>query len=100
MAAAPGPSTEPMFRNLLPGDPAPWFRQRSTSNPDYAFDTAAGRYIVMCFVGTANDHQGKAAIAAVLANRVTSAVAFWSAWQAGLNKLQSSSTTPAYIRST
>src|SRR5215212_5164073 len=69
MAAAPAPSTEPMFRNLLPGDPAPWFRQRSTSNPHYFFDTAAGRYIVMCFFGTASDDQGRAAIAAVLANR-------------------------------
>jgi hypothetical protein len=58
MAAAPAPSSEPVFRNLLPGDPAPWCRQRSTSNSDYAFDMVAGRYVVMCFFGTANDHQG------------------------------------------
>jgi peroxiredoxin/predicted 2-oxoglutarate/Fe(II)-dependent dioxygenase YbiX len=58
-----------MFRNLRPGDPAPWFRQRSTSNPDYNFDTAAGRYVVLCFHGTAGDEPGRAAMAAALANR-------------------------------
>src|SRR5829696_5342038 len=54
---------------LLPGDPAPWFHQRSTSNPRYAFDTAAGRYIVLCFFGSAGDDQGRDAINAVLADR-------------------------------
>src|SRR5919199_3121 len=57
------------FASLLPGDPAPWFHQRSTSNPRYAFDTAAGRYIVLCFYGTAGDAQGREAINAALANR-------------------------------
>ncbi len=37
--ASSAPYAEPSFRTVLPGDPAPWFRQRSTSNPDYAFDT-------------------------------------------------------------
>jgi predicted 2-oxoglutarate/Fe(II)-dependent dioxygenase YbiX/peroxiredoxin len=60
---------EPIFRNLLPGDPAPWFRQRSTSNPDYAFDTVAGRYVVMCFFGTARDIPGRAALEVAQANR-------------------------------
>lgn len=65
------PATQPSrpYANLTPGDPAPWFRQRSTSNPDYAFDTAAGRYIVLCFYGTAGDALGRAAIQSVLANR-------------------------------
>jgi predicted 2-oxoglutarate/Fe(II)-dependent dioxygenase YbiX/peroxiredoxin len=47
------------YRNLEVGDPAPWFQQRSTSNPNYAFDTAAGRYIVLCFFGTSADAQGR-----------------------------------------
>ncbi|MGF1630197.1 MAG: 2OG-Fe(II) oxygenase family protein [Kiloniellaceae bacterium] len=50
--------------NLLPGDPAPHFYQRSFGNPRYAFDTAAGRYIVLCFFGSASDPHSQAAIAA------------------------------------
>ena len=57
------------FVNLGPGDPAPWFHAQSTANPRYAFDTAAGRFIVMCFLGTAGDEQGQAALRAVAANR-------------------------------
>ena len=60
---------ELMFRSLFPGDPAPWFRQRSTSNPNYAFDSVAGRYVVMCFFGTARDPSSQAAIAAAQTNR-------------------------------
>ena len=59
----------PQFAAVLPGDPAPWFHQRSTGNPRYAFDTAAGRYIVMCFFMTAGDPAGRDAIGAVMANR-------------------------------
>src|SRR5262245_10024213 len=54
---------------LAPGDPAPWFRQRSTSNERYAFDTAAGRYVVLCFFGTSTAPQSREALAAVAANR-------------------------------
>lgn len=46
------------YRLLQPGDPAPWFRQRNTSNPDYAFDSVAGRYILMCFHGSAGQPGG------------------------------------------
>lgn len=44
------------------GDPAPWFQQRSTSNPAYNFSSAAGRYIVLCFFGSA----GRASAATAL----------------------------------
>lgn len=50
----------PAYRQLQPGDPAPWFRQRCTSNEDYAFDSVAGRYILLAFLGSA----GSAAVAA------------------------------------
>lgn len=53
--------------NLMPGDPAPWFHQRSFANPNYAFETAAGRYIVLCFFGTATDPHSQAVLAAVRA---------------------------------
>lgn len=55
----------PSFIELSPGDPAPWFRQRSFANPRYAFDTAAGRYIVLLLFGSAADEHAKAAIKAV-----------------------------------
>lgn len=45
------------------GDPAPWFNQRCTSNPDFVFDTVAGRYIVLCFYGTASDQVGRETLA-------------------------------------
>ena len=58
-----------LYVSLTPGDPAPWFHQRSSSNPNYAFDTAAGRYIVLGFYATASDKPGRAAIQSVLENR-------------------------------
>jgi peroxiredoxin len=61
--------TASVYVNLTPGDPAPWFHQRSTSNPHYVFDTAAGRYIVLCFLGSSGDAQARAALDAVHANR-------------------------------
>jgi peroxiredoxin/predicted 2-oxoglutarate/Fe(II)-dependent dioxygenase YbiX len=67
-ATAPATASRPYAR-LTPGDPAPWFHQRSGSNPKYAFDTAAGRYIVLCFFMTAGDAAGRKAIEAVLKNR-------------------------------
>jgi peroxiredoxin len=57
------------FVNLTPGDPAPWFHQRSGGNPSYAFDTVGGRWIVLCFFGTAGDEDGRRALAAIITNR-------------------------------
>jgi predicted 2-oxoglutarate/Fe(II)-dependent dioxygenase YbiX/peroxiredoxin len=51
---------------LSAGDPAPWFKQRSFANPDYSFDTAAGRYIVVCYFASAADSHSQAAIRAVM----------------------------------
>lgn len=55
------------IRELLAGDPAPWFRQRASSNPNYVFDTAAGRHVLLCFFGSSADEHGRAAIDAVMA---------------------------------
>lgn len=39
------------------GEPAPWFECRSSVNPRFHFDTAAGRYIVLTFFpSAANGH--------------------------------------------
>jgi peroxiredoxin len=35
---------------LTPGDPAPWFVGATPSNPEFTFDTAAGRYVLMLFL--------------------------------------------------
>ena len=49
-------------KSLLPGDPAPNFIQRNISNPRYVLDAAAGRYIVLCFFGSAADPHARAAL--------------------------------------
>ena len=54
----------PTYITLAPGDPAPWFKQRSFANPRYSFDTAAGRYVVLCFFGSAGDGHSQAAMKA------------------------------------
>jgi peroxiredoxin/predicted 2-oxoglutarate/Fe(II)-dependent dioxygenase YbiX len=40
---------------LTPGESAPWFTARCTSNPQFHFDTVAGRYVVLCFFRSAAD---------------------------------------------
>lgn len=57
------------YAGLAPGDPAPWFAQRTPSAPRYNFDTVAGRYLVLCFFATAQDAVGRDTIEWVMANR-------------------------------
>ncbi len=57
------------YVELRAGDTAPWFRQRSTSNDDYVFDTAAGRWIVLGFIGSSADAAGQRALAWLHAQR-------------------------------
>ncbi|HEX3866843.1 MAG TPA: 2OG-Fe(II) oxygenase [Gemmatimonadaceae bacterium] len=54
---------------LSPGDPAPWFRARVGDNPVFAFDAAAGRYVVLCFFLSAHDAVAQRALASVAAHR-------------------------------
>jgi 2OG-Fe(II) oxygenase superfamily len=35
---------------LTPGEPAPWFIAPTPSNPEFLFDSAAGRYVLMLFL--------------------------------------------------
>jgi predicted 2-oxoglutarate/Fe(II)-dependent dioxygenase YbiX/peroxiredoxin len=53
----------------LVGDPAPWFRQRSGDNPGFVFDMAAGRFIVLCFFGSAGDPAGAARLDIIKTHR-------------------------------
>jgi peroxiredoxin len=57
------------FSVLGPGDPAPMFHQRCTSNPRFAFDTVGGRYVVLCLHGTGADPAGSAMLQALKDNR-------------------------------
>ncbi|WP_374442511.1 2OG-Fe(II) oxygenase [Stella sp.] len=47
-------------RRLRPGDPAPWFMAPTHSNPRFSFDTMAGRFVVVSFVGRAESPAGRA----------------------------------------
>ncbi len=69
--AAPAQPARPAdgYVVLGPGDPAPWFSQRSAGNPNYVFDTAAGRWLVLCFFGSAADPGSRAALDQVTAQR-------------------------------
>jgi peroxiredoxin len=53
---------------FTPGDPVPWFVARSTVNPEFHFDTVAGRYIVLCFFGSAADPAARRLLDAVQQN--------------------------------
>src|SRR6186997_2879077 len=58
--------------NRIPtiGEPAPWFHaQALDGNPRYAFDTAAGRWIVMLFAGQAKRPELAPALELLAANR-------------------------------
>jgi peroxiredoxin len=39
---------------LQVGAPVPWFEARSPQNPRFHFDTVAGRYVILCFFGSAS----------------------------------------------
>jgi len=51
------------------GQPAPWFECRSPVNPRFHFDTVAGRYIVLCFFGSAADATARRTLDAFYARR-------------------------------
>jgi hypothetical protein len=36
--------------SLDPGEPAPWFRGATPSNPEFTFDSVAGRYVLLAFL--------------------------------------------------
>lgn len=40
------------YRQITPGEPAPYFTQRAWGTENYSIDTVAGRYLVLCFFGS------------------------------------------------
>ena len=57
------------YRILTPGDPAPWFAQRSTNTDNFKFDTVGGRFILLCFFVSANETRTKRALKLLEAHR-------------------------------
>ncbi|HEV7386922.1 MAG TPA: 2OG-Fe(II) oxygenase [Phenylobacterium sp.] len=54
---------------LMPGDPAPWFKAPTPSNPEFVFDTAAGRYVLMAFLPKDDEVAAAEALRALSANQ-------------------------------
>jgi peroxiredoxin/predicted 2-oxoglutarate/Fe(II)-dependent dioxygenase YbiX len=54
---------------LTPGEPAPWFTCQSGKRERFVFDTVAGRYIVLAFLGSASDPRAKTMLSALRAGR-------------------------------
>jgi peroxiredoxin len=57
----------PLYKDLLTGDPAPWFHARANTRERFALDTVAGRYIVLCFFGSMAHPKSRMALDAVFA---------------------------------
>lgn len=43
---------------LTVGEPAPWFDGRCTTNPQFCFDSVAGRYVVLCLHLNTGEYEG------------------------------------------
>jgi peroxiredoxin/predicted 2-oxoglutarate/Fe(II)-dependent dioxygenase YbiX len=57
--------------HLNVGTPVPWFAARSPLNPEFRLDGAAGRYIVLCFFGSADAPASRRVLDEVLQQRST-----------------------------
>jgi predicted 2-oxoglutarate/Fe(II)-dependent dioxygenase YbiX/peroxiredoxin len=58
------------YDTLFVGDPAPWFRQRCIGHEGlFSFDMMAGRFVALCFYGTASDGPAADALSTVQAHR-------------------------------
>jgi predicted 2-oxoglutarate/Fe(II)-dependent dioxygenase YbiX/peroxiredoxin len=62
-------SAKSIAPGLAIGEPAPWFVARSTANPRFVFNTVAGRYVALCFLGAARHPLSAAALAEVARRR-------------------------------
>lgn len=53
----------------MPGEPAPWFKAPTPSNPEFIFDTAAGRYVLLAFVPKDDQAAAAEALRALAVNQ-------------------------------
>ena len=63
------PASAQRGRPLVVGEPAPWFTCRTRARERFVFDTVAGRYVLLCFFGSAGDPSAAALLQAVGAAR-------------------------------
>ncbi|MBS0333861.1 MAG: 2OG-Fe(II) oxygenase [Proteobacteria bacterium] len=54
---------------LYIGEPAPWFTAATPSNPEFLFDTVAGRYVLLAFLPKEDGEAAAAALAALSRHR-------------------------------
>src|SRR6185369_16001739 len=54
---------------LSPGEPAPWFTAPTPSNPEFVFDTAGGRFVLLAFLPAADAPASGAALKLLAANQ-------------------------------
>ncbi|MBP0494325.1 2OG-Fe(II) oxygenase [Pararoseomonas indoligenes] len=54
--ASPMPPDLSPLQRFRPGDPVPRFHAATDRNPRYAFDSVAGRYVVLAFLGSVRAH--------------------------------------------
>jgi len=54
---------------FMPGEPAPWFKAPTPSNPEFIFDTAAGRYVLLVFLPKSDQAASAEALRALAANQ-------------------------------
>jgi len=54
---------------LSPGESAPWFTAPTASNPEFVFDTAAGRFVLLAFLPAADGEASGAALKILAANQ-------------------------------
>ena len=54
---------------LSPGEPAPWFTAPTPSNPEFVFDTAGGRFVLLAFLPAADALASGAALKLLAANQ-------------------------------
>jgi len=54
---------------IAPGEPAPWFTAPTPSNPQFVFDTAAGRYVLLVFLPKDDAKAAGAALRLLAAHR-------------------------------
>jgi hypothetical protein len=59
-----------MTTGLIPGEPVPWFHANALSgNPRFAFDTVAGRWVVLLLMGSGARPEAQAALDLLAQNR-------------------------------
>ncbi|HEY3948287.1 2OG-Fe(II) oxygenase [Phenylobacterium sp.] len=55
--------------SLIIGEPAPWFKAPTPTNPEFLFDTVAGRYVLLAFLPAGDNATATVAVKALAGHR-------------------------------